>query len=198
MEKILIITEKVNQFGVWMGGALMFLISGLIGVEVLLRKLFAISIGGADELSSYVLAISCSWAFGFSLLRKAHIRIDILHARLPAVLRAGLDILSLLIFLLYLCPLVYYASLVFSTSFARQSTANTPLQTPLWIPQGAWLAGLIVFLLTIVVLLVATTARLYGKDLAGASRLCGTATLEEEVEEESGIQMGGAEEGVKS
>jgi len=181
-----------------MGGALMFLISGLIGVEVLLRKLFAISIGGADELSSYVLAISCSWAFGFSLLRKAHIRIDILHARLPAVLRAGLDIFSLLIFLLYLCPLVYYASLVFSTSFARQSTANTPLQTPLWIPQGAWLAGLIVFLLTIVVLLVATTARLYRKDLAGASHLCGTATLEEEVEEESGIQMGGAEEGVKS
>ena len=187
MNKILAWTEALNRLGVWLGGALLFLTSAMIAVEVILRKAFAISMGGADELSSYVLAISCSWAFGYALMRKAHIRIDILHTRLPGSLRATLDIVSLLIFLAYIAPLVYFSSLVFKTSWIRDSTANTPLQTPLWLPQGLWLCGLIVFLFTIVVLLLGTIIRLLKRDSAGAAELSGPTTLEEEIKEESGI-----------
>jgi TRAP-type C4-dicarboxylate transport system permease small subunit len=189
MNRLLQFTERLNLVGVWVGGTLLFLTSAMIAVEVVLRKAFSISMGGADELSSYVLAISCSWAFGFALMRKAHIRIDILYTRLPGKFRAALDILSLLTFLAYLVPLVYFAFLVVKTSVIRESTANTPLQTPLWIPQGLWLAGLVVFLFTIVVLLVATISRLAKKDMAGAQQLSGPTTLEEEIEEETGIHL---------
>lgn len=189
MNKVLAFTEIVNRVGVWVGGTLLFLTSGMIAVEVILRKVFAISMGGADELSSYVLAISCSWAFGFALLRKAHIRIDILYTRFPEKVRCALDVLALLTFLTYLAPLVYFAFWVVRTSVVRQSAANTPLQTPLWIPQGLWLAGLTVFLLTIVVLLVGTVLRLARKDVAGAQQLSGPCTLDEEIEEESGIHL---------
>jgi len=189
MDKILAFTERLNLVGVWVGGTLLFLTSIMIAVEVVLRKLFSISMGGSDELSSYVLAISCSWAFGFALLRKAHIRIDILYTRFPEKARPFLDVLSLLTFLAYLAPLIYFAFWVVQTSVIRESTANTPLQTPLWIPQGIWLAGLVVFLFTVIVLLVATIMRLVKKDFTGAYQLSGPTTLEEEIEEESGIKL---------
>ncbi|MFK5926826.1 MAG: TRAP transporter small permease [Desulfuromusa sp.] len=189
MNRILAFTEILNRVGVWVGGLLLFLTSAMIAVEVILRKVFSVSMGGADELSSYVLAISCSWAFGFALMRKAHIRIDILYTRLSDKARSALDILSLLTFLAYLTPLVYFAFIVVKTSIIRESTANTPLQTPLWIPQGLWLVGLIVFLFTIVVLLVGTIFRLAKKDTAGAQQLSGPTALEKEIEEESGIHV---------
>ncbi len=189
MNKLLKFTESLNRAGAWVGGALLFLTSIMIAIEVVLRKAFSISMGGADELSSYVLAISCSWAFGFALLRKAHIRIDILYARLPEKVRSSLDILALVTFLLYLVPLVYFASLVVRTSWVRESTANTPLQTPLWIPQGLWLAGLVVFLFTIIILLIGTVFHLVKKDPSRAQQLSGPNTLEEEIEKESGIHF---------
>jgi len=189
MNKILVFTKWVNLVGVWIGGSLLLLTSGMIAIEVILRKVFSISMGGADELSSYVLAISCSWAFGFALMRKAHIRIDILYTRLPSALCSALDIFALITFILYLVPLVYFASIVVKTSIIRESTANTPLQTPLWIPQGIWLIGLIVFLFTIIVLLAGTIYRLAKKDVVGARQLTGPTTLKEEIEEESRIHL---------
>jgi TRAP-type C4-dicarboxylate transport system permease small subunit len=185
--------KKINRLGVWIGGSLMILTSLLIGVEVVLRKLFSISIGGADELSSYVLAISCSWAFGYALLEKAHIRIDILYARFPQRLKVLLDISSLLIFVCYLLPLCYFAGLVFKTSLFKNSTANTPLQTPLWIPQGIWLLGLVVFLLTMLVMLAASVVRLSKGDLIGSQMISGPTTLEDEIEE--GVAMARSPQG---
>ncbi len=105
------------------------------------------------------------------------------------------DFMSLFAFLIYLTPLVYFAFLVMKTSVLRSSTANTPLQTPLWIPQGLWLAGLVVFLFTVIVLLVVTITRIVKKDMSGAQRLVGPSTLEEEIEEESGVHMDAPAEG---
>ncbi len=195
MNKLLAFTEGLNRIGVWVGGTLLFLISFMIAVEVVLRKIFSISMGGADELSSYVLAISCSWAFGYALLRKAHIRIDVLYVRMPMKARFVFDFMSLFAFLVYLTPLVYFAFLVVQTSVIRSSTANTPLQTPLWIPQGLWFAGLVVFLFTVIVLLVTTITRIVRKDMPGAQRLVGPSTLEEEIEEESGVHLDASVEG---
>ncbi|MBN1957219.1 MAG: TRAP transporter small permease [Desulfuromonadales bacterium] len=183
MTAILNMMRKINRFGVWMGGGLMILTSFLIAIEVILRKLFSISIGGSDELSSYVLAIGCSWAFGFALMEKAHIRIDILYARLSERLRIFLDLFSLVVFLCYAVPLGYFSALVFQTSLVKNSTANTPLQTPLWIPQGIWLLGLLVFLLTMVVLILTSVNRLVRGDIQGALAISGPTSLEEEIEE---------------
>ncbi len=192
MGKLLTVTEIVNRVGVWVGGLLLFFTSAMIAVEVVLRKVFSISMGGADEISSYVLAISCSWAFGYALLRKAHIRIDIFYAKMSQRLQSLLDLLSLLIFLIYQVPLVYFAWLVVKTSIVRHSAANTPLHTPLWIPQGLWFLGLVCFLLTTVVLLVVSVGRLARGDLEGARALTGPNTIEDEIKEEK-VAPSGAE-----
>ena len=176
-------TEKISQIAVWISGSLLFLASIMIAVEVVLRKAFAISIGGADELSSYALAISCTWGFSFALFRKSHIRIDVLYSRLPLFGRFCLDIISHVLLLFYVSILSYFAFIVVKTSVVKFSTANTPLATPMWIPQSLWLIGLLWFGLTIFLILAGTIYNLLRGDQATAAKISGISTLEEEIQE---------------
>ncbi|MDP3241857.1 MAG: TRAP transporter small permease subunit, partial [Reyranella sp.] len=68
--------RRFAQWGLWFGGALVLLAAVLIGIDVLMRKFLALSIGGADELAGYSLAIGTTWGLGAALLDRAHIRID--------------------------------------------------------------------------------------------------------------------------
>jgi TRAP-type mannitol/chloroaromatic compound transport system permease small subunit len=115
--------------------------------------------GGADEISYYALAISSSWTFGYALMRKAHIRIDVLYTRMSSNARIALDLLSLTLFGACASIATYFAFFVLQTSIRRGSVANTPLGTPLWIPQSLWFAGLVFLCLVILVLLAGTIYR---------------------------------------
>jgi len=176
-------TEMISQVAVWFSGALLFLAAIMIAVEVVLRKAFAISIGGADELSSYALAISCTWGFSFALFRKSHIRIDVLYTHLPRGGRFALDIVAHLLLGIYILVLSYFAFFVVKTSVVKLSTANTPLATPLWIPQSLWFTGILWFGLTIFLILAGTIFNLLKKDGDAAAKLSGISSLEEEIQE---------------
>ena len=76
--------RRFAQWGLWFGGALVLLAAILIGIDVLMRKFLARSIGGADELAGYALAIGTAWGLGAALLDRAHIRIDSLYMLFPA------------------------------------------------------------------------------------------------------------------
>ena len=68
--------RRLSQWGLWFGGALVLLAAILIGVDVVLRVVFNRSIGGADELSGYALAIGTVWSLGAALLDRALIRFE--------------------------------------------------------------------------------------------------------------------------
>ncbi|MEJ5357049.1 MAG: TRAP transporter small permease [Desulfobacterales bacterium] len=193
MDRLIRLTGEVAKWAAWLSGALLFLTAVLIALEVVLRKIFAISLGGADEISNYVLAVTSSWTFGYALLRKAHIRIDALYLRLGRGMRVGLDLASLVLFTLCAALITGYAFQVLATSIQRRSVANTPLATPLWIPQGLWFAGLLLLLLTVLVLLAGTVARLVAGDVPGAQRLAGATDVREEIEESGSAAASGAE-----
>lgn len=184
MNALLDTMEKISRFAAITGGTILLLTCFMIAIEVVLRKGFAISLGGADELSNYALAISCSWAFGFALFRKAHIRIDVLYTRLDQRLRFALDILSLSLFAIFMTLVTYFAGVVLYTSVIRHSVANTPLATPLWIPQSIWFIGLAGFCLIIYFLLAGVIYNLLCGRPQKATQLAGACTLEEEIEEE--------------
>lgn len=175
--------EIVTTAASWVSGALLFATALMIAVEVVLRKAFTISMGGADELSGYAMAISCSWSFAFALYRKAHLRIDVIYMRLSSGLQLFLDILSLALFGIFMTVLSYFASMVLITSIVKHSTANTSLQTPMWIPQSLWLFGLLLFTLTIYVILLGTIAGIRNKEFSPARRISAMTTLDEEIEE---------------
>ncbi|MFN2354719.1 MAG: TRAP transporter small permease subunit [Desulfopila sp.] len=181
--------EFLSKIGAWAGGTILLATSVLITIEVILRKLFSLSLGGADEISGYAMAASCSWAFAYALFRKAHIRVDVLYAKFPQTLKYLLDIVSLVLFAMYMSVLSYFAFYVFLTSLNRHSTANTPLHTPLWIPQLIWTSGLIFFTLSIFLVLAGTLTYFFRKDMVAAQRLSGATTLEEEIVEGT-VKMG--------
>lgn len=185
MKNLIKKVEKISQIASWGGGLLLLLTALLIATEIICRKVFSFSFGGTDELSSYTLAISCSWGFAFALFKKSHIRIDMLYRLLPLWLRHYLDILSLVLFLVFLGFVSWFSFLVVHVSTTKHSVANTPLATPLWIPQSLWLAGLLWFALTIALLLVFTIYRQITGTRSKGEDFASIVTLEEEIEESS-------------
>lgn len=144
--------KKYSEYFIYFCGILLFASVLLVSAEVFLRKFFLISFGGADELSGYVLGISITWSLAYVLIEKMHIRIDIVYNKVTQSFQMALDVLALAFTLIFVSFLTYYASTVLFTSIEKNSTANTPLGTPLWIPQSIWTLGLYFFLLVIAVL----------------------------------------------
>lgn len=169
-----------------LGGLLILATVAMVTLEVLSRALIGESLGASTELSGYVLAISSSWAFAHALFRKAHIRIDVAYMRLPETPRAVLDLLALAMLALVCVLVVGAVTDIAMHSFSRGSTANTPLQTPLWIPQGLWAGGLTWFTLAVLVLLARVLVALLARDPAAAQRVASSATLDDQIAAEGG------------
>lgn len=134
----------------WLGivfGLMLMALSGVVTVETLVRKLFSVSLQGADELGGYTLAIGATIAFSMALMGRTHIRVDVFHDQLPRGLRSALNLLSIVTMAALATLLAVLAWFVIQDTRAYGSVAPTPWATPLVIPQTFWLVGLIVFCL---------------------------------------------------
>jgi TRAP-type C4-dicarboxylate transport system permease small subunit len=176
--------RRFAQWGLWFGGALILLAALLIGVDVLMRKFLARSIGGADELAGYALAIGTTWGLGAALLDRAHIRIDSLYVHFPQKLRLCLDALALILLVGFFALIAWHGSGVVSQSWTSGSRSQSALETPTVVPQAIWIAGLAVFVLVGVFLLVNALRLGLSGDLRGMAQLISTRSAEEEVEDE--------------
>jgi TRAP-type C4-dicarboxylate transport system permease small subunit len=184
VDPLLALAHRLARFGAWCGGLLIIASAFLVGVEVVIRKAFDLTIGGADELSGYALAISTSWALAFALLERAHIRIDSLYVHLPARLAALLDILGLALFSAFIGLIAWYGFRVFQTSYGLSAHSLSPLGTPLVVPQLMWVVGLVLFLAIALIVLVRALIALVVGDLATVRSLAGSRTVSEEIEAE--------------
>lgn len=178
------LADVVATVAVRLGGAMMLAAALLVSVDVILRKTLAVTVGGADELSGYAFAIGTSWALAFTLLRRAHVRVDALYGRLPERMAAALDLAALIALLVFVGYLTWRASFVLQDSLLFSTRATTPLATPVWIPQTLWIAGFALFLFTIVPLIASVLLALVSGDRAKVRRLAGARTLEEDAAEE--------------
>ncbi|MFN0161937.1 MAG: TRAP transporter small permease subunit [Burkholderiales bacterium] len=177
--------ERCSLAGVWFGGGLIFAAALLVSVDVTLRKLFAVTLGGADELSGYAFAIGTAWAFAFALLKRANVRVDALYQHLPARLRGVLDVLALLALGVLVTYLTWYAWNVLATSWHLKAQSNSALKVPLWIPQGLWFMGLLLFLTTLALLLVRGLTSLLRGDWPAVHALLSARSIAEDAAEES-------------
>ena len=184
MDQTLTGARRFARWGLWFGGALVLLAAILIGIDVLMRKFLDRSIGGADELAGYALAIGTAWGLAAALLDRAHIRIDSLYVLFPQKLRLALDVVALILLVGFFALMMWHGLGVVSQSWTSGSRSQSALETPTVVPQALWIAGLIGFVATGIVLLVYALAMIARGDLAGAARTIGTRSAEEEVEDE--------------
>jgi TRAP-type C4-dicarboxylate transport system permease small subunit len=184
MEVVMQRARRVAHWGLWFGGALVLLAALLIGVDVVLRKFFDASIGGADELAGYALALGTAWALAATLLERAHIRIDSLYVLLSRRLRFALDVTGLALLVAFFGLIAWHGASVVAQSWTAESRSQSALQTPLVIPQAIWLLGLVVFVAIGLLLLVHASMLAARGRHAAVAKLISTRSAEEEVEDE--------------
>src|SRR5689334_19748433 len=146
--------RRFAQWGLWFGGALVLLAALLIGIDVLLRKFLNRSIGGADELAGYALAIGTTWGLGAALLDRAHIRIDSLYVLFAQRVRLALDLLAVILLVGFFALVLWHGWGVLAQSWTSDSRSQSALETPTVIPLSLWIAGLAGFVVVGIVLLV--------------------------------------------
>lgn len=156
----------------------------VIGVDVALRKLFSTSIGGADELAGYALALGTAWSLGAALLDRAHIRIDSLYTLFPRWLRLALDFAGIALLIAFFGLIARHGWSVVEQSWESGSRSQSALATPTVIPQAIWLVGLALFLLVGLALLVHAVMLVARGEAAAAAHAISTRSAAEEVDDE--------------
>lgn len=139
--------ERIENVLAWLFGSIFLALTAVVTVETLSRKVFNISLQGADELGGYALAVGSTIAFSLALMGRNHIRVDVFHERLPRAAQAFLNWFSIVTIAAFGIFVAWVATKVLTDTLAYGSTAQTPWATPLIWPQAVWYAGLVIFAL---------------------------------------------------
>ena len=176
----------------WLGilfGLIFVTLSLIVAVETVIRKVFNVSLQGADELGGYALAFGATIAFSMALLGRNHIRVDVFYHLFPRKLKTVLNWLSIVSLAGFASLIAWLAWYVVQDTLSYQSVSQTPWATPLVYPQSAWLFGLVVFgLLTVAIAVYATILLIRGRTDELDAMLHPRSTREELQEELEDLQ----------
>ena len=184
MGAVLGFAERISRYLVWIGGTLIILSALLVTLEVVLRKLFNTSLGGADELSGYAFGIATTLGFAYALFQRAHIRVDALYNLFPGWLKTVSDLTGIALLGGFAGVVSLMAWGLVADTLEFNSHSITPMRTPLAYPQIPWLIGWIYFVVCCFLVLLAAFIALVKRDFAEVDRLVGNKTVDEQVEEE--------------
>jgi TRAP-type C4-dicarboxylate transport system permease small subunit len=184
LDSALAAANRVARAGALGGGLLILAAALLVSVDVTLRKLLSVTLGGADELSGYALAIGSTWSFAFVLLARGHVRIDALYQLLPRKWAAACDVVAIVALLVFASLIAWHGAGTLAQSWQLGARSNSVLAVPLALPQALWWIGYVGFVVCAALLLVRAAAALLAGDLAGANRLIGARSIEEEAADE--------------
>ena len=177
--------ERISQLAVWVGGAALLAAALMVTVDVLSRKIFNITMSGSDEYSGYVFSATTTWAYSYCLLHRSNVSIDALYNYLPRKVTAILDVVGLLLLFYFMSIMTYYAMVSFVDSWVNNSVSITTLGTPQWIPQLFWVAGLILFFVTLIFVVVYSIIALLQRNWDLVARVAGVPSIAETMQEET-------------
>lgn len=141
------LVEPVARWAAILCGWAVLIYSFAVAYEILGRKLFGFSFQGIDDIGGYVLAITAAIGASFTMAMRGHTRVDVFLVRMPVSWQRALNTLAMVSMAVFASYAAWRGFAVLSESIEFQSVATNPLQTPLWQPQGLWLAGLALFAL---------------------------------------------------
>lgn len=160
----------LSRWSARLGGLAILASAILVSVEVVLRNLPGGMPDGVRlhsfDLTNYGFAAGVAFSFSYALTERAHIRIDIVYARLPLALRATLDVCALAGMTTMACVMAWHGWGVALRSAKMGAMPNSTLALPLAVPQSVWAAGLTWFALVAGLLTLQATWRLVRGRLA--------------------------------
>ncbi|MDA1309197.1 MAG: TRAP transporter small permease [Proteobacteria bacterium] len=177
--------EKLSQYAVWLGGTALLAAALMVTLDVLSRKIFNVTMSGSDEYSGYVFSATTTWAYSYCLLHRSNVRIDALYNLFPRPVTAVLDVIGLSLLLYFMWIMTYYAFVSFENSWTSNSVSITTLGTRQWIPQLFWVAGLALFFVTLVFVVVYSLVALLQRNWDLVAKIAGVPSIAEVMEEET-------------
>jgi TRAP-type mannitol/chloroaromatic compound transport system permease small subunit len=187
LDRALRAVDRGSALAALAGGWMILAAAALVAVDVVVRKLAAVTVGGADELSGYALAIGSTWSFAFVMVNRGNVRIDALYQHLPRRVAAACDLLAVLALLAFASLVAWHGWGVMSYAWTIGSRSNTSLAVPLAIPLALWWTGYAWFVACGILLLARSVTALAAGDLAAVNRLIGARSVQEEAADEMRI-----------
>ena len=177
----------VSRMAAVAGGLGVIFISCMITVDVILRKFFGTTLGGASEIGGMIFAVATAMAYPFVLLDRAHIRIDVFYSRVPPAARAILDLAAMLLMLAFMAQLTQSTYDLLTKTWNAGTRSVGVVNVQLWIPQSLWVLG---FALTTLIALLLSLFAIFcilRRNWEAVSRVGGVPSIEETIEEETHI-----------
>ena len=103
MQALLAFSRAVDRLNSFVGKYAIWLIFGataISAINAVIRKAFNYSSNGYLEVQWYLFAWSFLIAAGYTLLKREHVRIDVLYSRYPKKLQLAVEIFGLIFFLM--------------------------------------------------------------------------------------------------
>ncbi|MBN8535216.1 MAG: TRAP transporter small permease [Rhizobiales bacterium] len=138
------VVEPIARVVAILFGYAILIYSVALSFEIVARKLFNISIKGLDEVGGFVLAISAAIGASYTMAMKAHTRVDVFLVRMPREVQRVLNTLALISMSAFALFAAWRGISVLQDTIEFQSSSPN-LQQPLWVPQLAWVVGLVLF-----------------------------------------------------
>lgn len=167
------IARTLSDWLVWLGGLMLIGSAVLVTVDVFLRKFFNFSFGGTDEISGYAFAIATSLSLSAALLRRAHVRVDVLYIKFPMGLRLFCDFFGLALLVGFGAVVAFTAWQLVADTIMHNSHSITPLRVPLMLPQIPWLIGWLFFVVCGCLVFVVALVHLIQGDKKSAQEMVG-------------------------
>jgi TRAP-type mannitol/chloroaromatic compound transport system permease small subunit len=143
--------DCINTWVARFFGASIIIVTFAILFEVVARGLFGRATIWANETTVYLSAVTYLLGGGYALLKRGHVRIDLIYGALTPRLKRAADIISFVCFALYVGALVWIGTQMAWTSFLQSEGTGTPWNPPIWPVKAAIpLAGLLLLLQGIV------------------------------------------------
>jgi len=184
MDALWNVTVRVSRAFAILGGILLIVAAFMVSAEVVSRKFLTVVYSGSSEIGAYLFAVGTTWSLSYVLVTRGHVRIDALYGVFPRRLRAFFDLVALVLLGLVAWTMVDRGFDLMHTNFVEWNMSNTPLRTPLALPQIPWLFGLGLFFVSIVIAFIRTVAALRRGDYVTANKTAGVASQDEEIESE--------------
>ncbi len=127
------LNARIGRYAIWF----IFAATVISAVNAVIRKVFNYSSNGFLEVQWYLFAWSFLVAAGYTLLKREHVRIDVLNSRLPKKLQLAIEIFGLIFFLTPVCIMVLYYVFPLTIQMIRTGEmSNNPgglIRWPVWL-----------------------------------------------------------------
>ena len=139
---------------------------------------------GGPNSPGYAIAIGAPLCFAVTAVERSHIRINLLHMRMPERAQAVLNLLSAVSLAALAIFLAVFTVRTVQETQMFGSVAQTPWMTPLIWPQMFWMIGMGVFTLATILLALRALALAGRGNGAALTRDFAPETVEDELEAE--------------